>query len=111
MTSITRGASSQYGRAVIGVVAAEFGTIRDVPVNTVTLYDAEAARIGNGAVGTSRRECGAGLFEVSAKFVPLSTTRWPFLRCIPSVGVRRCLTVHRVRIGPTARARSRASAH
>ena len=99
MTSISHGARSQYSRAVTGVVAAAFGTIRDVPVTTVSHYDAVAARIGNGAVATSRRECSAGPFEESAQFVPLSTTRWPFLRCIPSAGVRRCLAVHSVCIG------------
>jgi len=47
-----------------------------VLVTTVSLYGAVAARIGNGAVDTSRRECGTGPFEASAPFVPLSTSRW-----------------------------------
>jgi len=59
---------------VTGVVAAAFGTLRDVLVTTVSLYVAVAARIRNGAVDTSRRECGAGPFEASAQFFPLSTT-------------------------------------
>ena len=104
MTSISFGARSQYSRAVIGAVAAAFGTVRDVLASTVSLYVAVAAKIGNGAVGTSRRECGAGSFEASAQFVPLSTIRWPFLRCIPSAGARGCLAFHSVCIGPTPRA-------
>ena len=49
-----------------GVVAAAFGTLRDVLVTTVSLYVAVADRIGNGAVGISRWECGASPFEASA---------------------------------------------
>jgi len=78
MTSISRGAKSQYSRAVIIVLAVPFATQRDVLVTTVSLYVAVAARIGNGAVDTSRRECGTGPLEASEQFFPLSTTRWRF---------------------------------
>jgi len=64
-----------------------------VLVTTVSLYVTVVARIGNGAADTSR-ECGAGPFEASAQFFPLSSTRWPFLRCIPSAGVRGSLASH-----------------
>ena len=70
MASISRDARSQYSRAVIGVFAAAFGTQRYVLVTTVSLYVAVVARIGNGAVHTSRREFGAGTFEISAQFFP-----------------------------------------
>jgi len=77
MTSISRGSRIQYIRSVIGVLATPFATLRDVLVTTVSLYVAVAARIGNGAVDPSRRECGGSPFEASAQFFPLSTTRWP----------------------------------
>jgi len=75
MTSISRGAKSQYSRVVTGVVSAAFGTLRDVLVTTVSVYVAVAARIGNGTIDISRRELGAGPFEASAQFFPLYTTR------------------------------------
>ena len=61
---------------MIDVLAAAVATQRDVIVTKVSLYVAVAARIGNGAVDTSRQECGTGPFEASAQFFPLSTTRW-----------------------------------
>jgi len=68
MTSISCGARIQYSQAVIGVFAAAFGTQRDVLVTTVSLYVAVAARIGNGALDTTRRERGAVPFEAFAQF-------------------------------------------
>jgi len=43
---MSRGTRSQHSRAVIRVAAAAFATLRDVPVTTVSLYVAVAARIG-----------------------------------------------------------------
>ena len=102
--SISRSVGNQYSPALIRVVAAAFGRIRDVLVSTVSPYVAVAARVGIGVVDNSRQECGAGPFEASAQFVPLSTTRWPFLRYIPSAGVRGSLVFHSVCSGPTPRA-------
>jgi len=104
MISISRCARSQYSRAVIGVFAAAFSTKRDVLVSVVSLYVAVGSINGNGAVDTSRRECGGSPFEGSAEFFPLSTTRWPFLRCILSAGVREYLSFHSVCSDPFTRA-------
>ena len=84
MNSISRGAR-KYSRVVTCVVAAAFGTLRDVPVTTVSLYVAVATRIGNGAVDTSRRECGTALSLVHNQMA------------VPSLhSVSRCATVSTV---------------
>jgi hypothetical protein len=97
--SILNGAWSRCSLLVTSVAAA-FGSWQGVLISILSSCVPVVATGGSEAEGTSRRDCGAGPFLAAVLIVILSTTRWPFLHYMPSVGVLSCLFYHTVCIGP-----------